>query len=184
MRWISGLIDRILAVIGALAFSQIPLFMLQYHQRLSGHVSELKLQVEIMRQAALQTGKTLDQYTQKFLESSDPDFMHQGDIIHAMISRWQNLSDSMIALHNATPLSRPFVFLSHINLDVVDDTFKSFQMGIPLTIEGLIYALIGLCFGFLTYYLISRLFLSIALFFRGSKNQIAPKNIKNNSPLA
>lgn len=52
IKWIGGLIDRIFAVVGALACLQFPLFLQQYQQHLSGHVVELQIQIQAMQRAA------------------------------------------------------------------------------------------------------------------------------------
>lgn len=68
IKWISSLIDRIFAAVGGVLFSQAPLFMKQYAQQLSGHAAELRFQVDAMKQAASNSGKTLEQFIQKFTE--------------------------------------------------------------------------------------------------------------------
>jgi hypothetical protein len=71
-------------VIGAFVASQIPEFIQQYTQRLAGHVNELYRLLNQMRQVASYSNKTLDQYIQKFITSSDPDFARQGvSAVHA-----------------------------------------------------------------------------------------------------
>lgn len=154
---IGGLLDRIFAVIGALLFSQVPVFMQQYTQRLAGHVAELSIQIEKMRQAASLTGKTLQQYVQKFMSASDPDFARQGVIMNEMTHRWQNLSEGLTAMQNASAVTRPFAFGYHLNLDIFKNTFQSFDLGLVFTVEGFIYALIGIAAGYLAFWSIRKL---------------------------
>ena len=55
-KWSVALFDRMFSVGGAVAFSQLPQFMQQYSQRLSGHINELDRQVNLMQNAAEASG--------------------------------------------------------------------------------------------------------------------------------
>jgi hypothetical protein len=146
-RWISTLLDRIFAVLGALLFAQLPLFMVQYRHVLSGHVNELRTQVEFMRVAAKHSGKTLEQFINKFVSSPDSDFALQGQNMQLMVDRWHQLADSGKALDHASMIERPFVFFYHVNYDLIKETAHGFVFGIPFTIEGAFYALLGIIAG-------------------------------------
>ena len=147
-KWAINMLDRISAVIGALVFSQAPMFMQQYQQQLEGHVAELRIQIEAMRQVALQSGKDLSQFILKFTSSPDLDFSRQGDLMHKMTDRYQDFLQNSLALEQSTAMTRPFVFLSHLNQDIASSTFKTFNLGLEFSIEGLIYALLGIFFGY------------------------------------
>lgn len=174
-KWVGGLIDRIFAAAGGVLFSQAPLFMKQYAQQLSGHAAELRYQVDAMRQAATNSGKTLEQFIQKFVESNDADFMRQGDIMSAMVNRWYNTTDALAALQESSVFTRPFVFLTHMNWDIVKSTWTHYVFGLPFTLEGLVYAIIGIIFGFFVFFAIRKFLVSLWLaikspFMRGNKN--------------
>lgn len=147
--FIRALFDRIFAVIGALLFIQIPLFIQQYSQSLAGHIDELKYQINIMQAAASETGKTLPQYVDKFVQSGDVDFSNQGYIIQAMIERWQSLSNGLSALQQANVFTKPYVFFSNLNFDIARSTLHSYNFGISLSFEGLMYGIIGIFFGYI-----------------------------------
>lgn len=162
-RWISGLVDRIFAAAGGVLFSQAPLYMKQYAQQLSGHAAELRYQVDAMRQAATNSGKTLEQFIQKFVDSNDVDFVRQGDIMSAMVNRWYHTTDALASLQDSTVYSRPFVFMKNMNWDIVKSTWSHYVFGLPFTIEGLIYAVIGIIFGFIIFFGIRKFFLALWL---------------------
>jgi len=157
IKWVGGLLDRLLAVSGALLFSQAPLYMHHYQQQLSGHVNELIYQVDIMRQAASASGKSLAQFIRKFLESTDADFVRQGNIMNDMALRTQKLSDALSTLDSASIFSKPFLFLTHLDLKIAKASYQSFNIGIPLTYEGLTYALMGMGMGFLIFFTLKQL---------------------------
>lgn len=156
LSWVGGFFDRLFSVGGAFIFWQIPLFMQQYQQHLSGRLAELSKYIEQMRHVASLSEKTLDQYVLKFLQSDDVDFSRQGQIIHEMVNRFKDLSESYHALTHATPLTHPWVFLSHMNFDIAKATFATFEWGIPLTTEGLFYALVGMTIGYIIFHAIAR----------------------------
>lgn len=161
IKWISSLIDRIFAAVGGVLFSQAPLFMKQYAQQLSGHAAELRFQVDAMKQAASNSGKTLEQFIQKFTESNDVDFVRQGDIMSAMVNRWYSVTDALAALQDSSVFTRPFAFMRYSNWDIIKSTWSQYVFGLPFTLEGLVYAVIGIIVGFLIFYGIRKFFLSL-----------------------
>jgi len=155
--WLAGLFDRILAAVCALIFAQLPLFMQQYQYQLLGHVAELKIHVNAITNAAHTNGKTLTQYIQRFLENADVDFSKQGELMLNMHNRLETLSQSSLALQQASPLEKPIIFFQTLNLDIASSAIEHFQPGIPLTIEGAIYAFLGVLFGYGSFFCLKRL---------------------------
>lgn len=156
--WFPKLIDRIFALITALIFLQIPLFIQQYTQRLAGHLDELRYQVSLISEVSTQSGKTLQEFISKFVHSADFDFARQGDLMQAMVERLDKLNNSYLGLHHATLLKKPFIFLYYSDWEIVKSTFRSFKVGIPLSIEGIIYGVVGLVVGYFAFTLITRAF--------------------------
>lgn len=157
-KWIINALDRIFAVIGALVFSQAPMFMQQYQQQLAGHVKELQLQIEKMTAVALHSGKSLEAYIEKFTSNADLDFMRQGELMQKMVERYADLSETYLSLNQSSAFTRPFVFMSHIYSDIAASTFKTFNFGLEFSLEGLIYALVGIFMGFSIFAGIKRFF--------------------------
>jgi len=161
LKAIDTLLDRIFAVIGAVIFSQGPAFIQQYTQRLAGIVEELSRHVGKMKKIAEGSGKTLSQYVEKFLQSSDPDFQAQGELIQSMISRLDILQGNLVAIKEASVFTRPFTFLYRLNRELFASTLEDYQLGISITIEGIVYALIGLVVGYGTYTGIRRIVMMV-----------------------
>lgn len=166
LRWIAGLMDRAFAVIGAVVFAQLPLFMQQYTQQLIGRTAELKLQVEAMRNAAAVSGKTLESFINKFITSGDADFVAQGEAMQAMVVRWHDLQDALSAMQQSTLWGRPFAFIYHLNSDAFSSTLSNFRAGLPITIEGGVYALAGICVGYLVFSFLRKAVSALWLVFR------------------
>lgn len=161
MKWLAALLDRLCAVLGAFIFCQFPAFFQQYAQRLGGHFAEVSRQTQEFDRLARQSGKTLHQYIQKFLSNSDPDFARQGEIMQALVQRKHQLSDALMQLNQATPLSRPWAFVSHLQADIAKGTLSDFQPALTLSVEGAIYAFVGLVVGYLAFALIRRLVVAV-----------------------
>jgi hypothetical protein len=151
LNWISGIIDRICVVMGAVILAQTPLLMQQYTQQLIGREAELQLQVTAIRQSAALSGKTLQQLAQKFIENGDVDVVRQGELMLATFDRWHKFSEALLAMQESSLWNRPFVFLYHLNKDIFFSTLQHFKIGLPLTLEGAIYACLGVVLGYLTF---------------------------------
>lgn len=155
---IKGLFDRLFIIIGAFFGSQIPEFMSQYTQRLSGHESELRQLITKLTQIAALSDKNLDQYISKFVASTDPDFAAQGDFMKGVLSRWQDLNITLHSLTESTMWTRPYYFFKYMNYPIADSTYQSFQPGINLTVEGLCYTGLGIFLAFVIYQVMTKLF--------------------------
>ncbi len=145
-------LDRIFAVLGALIFSQAPAFIQQYTQQLAGSVHELRLQVDQIHQIAKNGDLTIADYMAKFKGSSDTLFQAQGDMLEAILNRYASLSEALTNLEGAGWLARPFVFASHFNSDLFLGTFKHFTPAVNISIEGIVWAFIGLLAGYFLYH--------------------------------
>lgn len=153
---IGSLLDRLCIAAGALIGSQIPQFMQQYTQRLAGHIEALQKLVDQLRQIATFSHKTLEQYIQKFRDSSDSDFIYQGDFMQGILTRWQDLHQVLDHLTQSSMWLRPYYFLKDFQPDIAHSTLISFQPGLNLTLEGLCYAGAGMIAGWACYQMISK----------------------------
>lgn len=151
----SKLLSRLLLLCGALLFLQLPLFIHQYKMELVGHVAELRWQVDQMHTIALKGGKNLEQYIDKFLHQSDMDIAHQGALMERTLKRFHRLSRLLAAFESSSTLTRPWVFLSSFQWEIAKSTLHAFSPGIPFSLEGLIYALLGAGLGALLYRLLA-----------------------------
>lgn len=147
-----GLVDRALCVIGTIAFSQIPEFMQQYLQRLGGHLDEARRQLAHFRQIAQQSGITLDALIGQTSTNSDPTVAKLSGVMTEAVARVETLESAQSAIQNAALWERPFVFLRHIDTDIARATWGIFRPAVPTTIEGLIYAALGMLVLLATYH--------------------------------
>jgi len=137
------LIDRILCVAGAVLFSQAPEFMQQYLQRLGGHLAEARRQLAQFEDIARQAGRTVQELAAQYATNADPTVVGMGRLMGDTETRVSALSASEAALRNASVWERPFVFLRHLDSETASGTAGVFKPAVPTTIEGILYALLG-----------------------------------------
>ena len=157
LKWFSRFIERILAVIGAFICIQFPLFIQQYIQQLNARVEELYLIVTLYKNNAMLSNKTIPQLIQKFLNSGDEDFVREGIVMQDLFNRWQQLSESLLSLQESSVWTEPFLFLFTFNKEIFDSTYKTFKWGITFSLEGFIFALIGIAISMSLFYLCKKI---------------------------
>ncbi|NLW59189.1 MAG: DUF2937 family protein [Firmicutes bacterium] len=150
-RLLNGLIDRTIAVLGAVGFAQFPQFFAQYLQRLGGHLAEAQFMLVRYELTAEYFNMTLEEYIATHLQSGHDIFTSSGQLIAELVDRIKTLENSFLALSNATVYTRWWVFLQEFDLQIVKETWSTYTPGIPTTIEGLIYGACGLIVAWLAY---------------------------------
>ncbi|ACB74978.1 DUF2937 family protein [Opitutus terrae] len=139
-----GVLDRVLCVIGTLLFSQAPEFMQQYLQRLGGHLDEARRQLAQFQRVADQSGVTLEQLIRQTSANTDAAVAKLGGVMSHAVSRVQELQTAQTAIQNATIWEKPFVFLRHVDTSIASATWEIYRPAVPTTVEGLVYAAIGM----------------------------------------
>lgn len=150
MRWLKpffsageSLVDRVLCVVGAVFFSQAPEFMQQYLQRLGGHLAEARRQFAQFEEIARQVGKTVKELAAQYAANADPAVVSMGRLVGETESRVSTLASAEAALRDASVWERPFVFLRQLDWEIARGTSSVFKPAVPTTLEGMLYALIG-----------------------------------------
>ncbi len=139
-----GLFDRLLCVLGAVTFSQVPEFMQQYLQRLGGHLDEARRQLDQLRAAAARSGLTLEQLTAHTSAADDPAVARLGGVLRDAAGRVDALAAAENAIRHASMLARPFVFIERLDPGIARATWSIFKPALPTTAEGLVYAFAGI----------------------------------------
>jgi hypothetical protein len=150
------LLDRVLCVAGAVLFSQLPEFMQQYLQRLEGHLDEATLVLSKFKDAAAQSGMSLDQLVAGTAQNPDPSMGKLGGVIRQAIARADELGAADTALRQASALTRPFVFLRHLDVGIARATLAIYRPAVPTTLEGFAYAGFGIILIMALYHLAVR----------------------------
>jgi hypothetical protein len=145
-------LDRVLCVAGAMLFLQAPEFMQQYLQRLGGHLAEAQRRLGEYQAVARDTSQTLDHLIATSKANTDAAIARLGGVMEGAVHRVADLSAAEVAIREASPFTRPFVFLRHADPAIVHDTWTIYQPALPTTVEGLIYAGAGVVVMLAFYY--------------------------------
>jgi hypothetical protein len=151
-----GVLDRILCVVGTVAFSQIPEFIQQYLQRLGGHLDEARRQLGKFEDAAAQSGLTLDRLITQTGSNADAAVAKLGGVMTESVARVEELQAAQTAIVNASIWERPFVFFKNMDSDIARATWQIFKPAIPTTVEGLVYAAVGMLVLLMFYHVVVR----------------------------
>ena len=157
VRFVDSLLDRICAVMGALACAQFPQYVAQYIQRLGGHVDEAARNMEKYQEIAKDVGKSLYQYSQHLLNSQDPAVFKTGQKIAADLERYNQLAAALKDLQDAPAYKKFFVFIQHVDFGIARGAWENFTPGLPVTLEGAAYAAVGIVIGMILYFCVRRL---------------------------
>jgi hypothetical protein len=139
-----GLLDRVLCLLGAVAFCQLPEFIQQYLQRLGGRLDEARLQLSKFEEIAHQSNLTLPQFIARTSANADTAVAKLGGVMQDALDRVASLSRAMDAIQHASLWNKPFVFFSHLDPSIANATLDIYKPAVPTTLEGLLYALAGM----------------------------------------
>ncbi len=143
---LESLFDRLLCLGGAILFSQVPEFIQQYLQRLGGHLDEAQRQLAQLRAAAEASGLTVEQLAGRTEADPDAAIGKLGAVLREAINRVELLSAAEAALRHASLWTKPFVFARVYDRSIARATEQVFRPAVPTTIEGAVYALVGMAF--------------------------------------
>lgn len=142
--WLDGIVDRVLAVAGAVLFSQAPEFFQQYLQRLGGHLDEARRMLAQFERTAGEAGLTLEKFINQTSTNYDPAVARLAGVMKDSLERVQHLAEAFAALRDASAWSRPFVFLRDLDAAIARATWTDYKPAVPTTVEGLLYAAAGM----------------------------------------
>jgi len=142
---LSGLLDRILLVVGVVAGGCIPGFVLQYRQRVGGRLDQVSKDLAPFQEIANQQhGGSLSALVRHHMASTDQTFVGEGMAIQKMIDALASLRDAVAAL-NGDMFHQIAYLARHGDLDIARATWSTFSPTFVLTAESLmIAAVVGL----------------------------------------
>lgn len=153
---VGNLADRILCVVAAIILLQAPIYMNQYQNVLSGAQMESEISYERLRQIAADFEQTLTEYLDELLANDNPKVVANAEADQEQVERYESYSDALESLQSASVMTRPFVFASHYDPAIASAVI--FEPGLPMTMEGFVYALVGIVGMMLLIALIKRIF--------------------------
>ena len=156
LKFLEAVIDRIAAVVGAIVFIQIPAFLVQYQQRLGGHVDELARLIKQFKSAAAKQGITVEKYIELHLNSGINEIKSTGELMTENMERFTDLSLALQNLSESSGVKKLFVFLKSMDFDIFKGTYKDFVPGISFSLDSILYCIVGIIFSMLLYLLIKK----------------------------
>lgn len=154
--FLESLLDRIISVTGAIVFAQMPAFIVQYQQRLGGHVDELKHLINKYKSYAASNNRSLDEYINIHLQSTVKEFASTGQLMTENLSRFNELSKALKELTDSTGLVKLFMFFKNIDIDIYKGTMKNFVPGITFSTDAILYGITGVIIFMSLYWLIKK----------------------------
>ncbi|MEO1451555.1 MAG: DUF2937 family protein [Bacteroidota bacterium] len=150
-----NLVDRLLCVAGAILLAQAPVYMAQYIDVLSGAKAESGIIYDELSALAKSYNLDLESYLDKL--ASNPDQMVRDNIAvqQSAVERHERYVEAFDAITNASIWTRPFRFMQHADPTISQAVV--FEPGLPLTVEGGVYALVGVLLVMLILGLIRRI---------------------------
>lgn len=143
MRLLLRLPSVIFALVIAATSAQFPEFVQQYSQRLGGAVDELAAFVRRFDQDARASGLDRQQAVERYRVQNDAFLDLRGAAVAETIARYEFLNAHKREIDQAGPAGRLIVFTSDYQPDIAKRTLEDFEPALPVTIEGLAFALAG-----------------------------------------
>lgn len=143
----AGLIDRCLFTCVFIIGVQLPEFIQQYSQRLSGHLNEALMQLNEFQLIADRHFKgDLSSMIEKYLVNREPSIKETANIIVNTSRRASDLQAHLFNLEETEYIKRVFYFITEYDISMAQATLQQFQLAIPLNLSALLTgAIFALC---------------------------------------
>lgn len=138
---VGNLVDRLLCVAGAIVLAQAPVYMAQYVDVLSGAKAESGIMYEELSGLAKSYNLDLETYLDKLAANPDPMVRDNVAVQQSAVARHEKYVAAFDAITGASIWTRPFRFMQHADPTISQAVV--FEPGLPLTMEGGVYALVG-----------------------------------------
>jgi hypothetical protein len=140
MAFLRGLLDRLLLVTAVVCGGLVPGYIAQYQQRLGGRLDQARLDLEPWQKIADQYYQgDIQRLIQYHLDSADPTFHSEGNVIHSLLATVQQLQAAVDALH--TDLFHQAGYLAlHADAGLVRATFSDWVPTFALSAQGILFA--------------------------------------------
>ncbi|WDE09593.1 DUF2937 family protein [Thalassomonas haliotis] len=137
-KMLATLIDRCLFTVFFILGLQLPEFMQQYMQRLSGHLHEAHYQLDQFQAIAdSQFQGNLQALIERYQSNSDNVFQQTGQMIENLVLRIDGFNQSLTNLQQGDYLNRLYYFVTQIDPELATATLKQYQLAVPLDMHAL-----------------------------------------------
>ena len=146
-RLVAGLSERIIAVLFAVAAAQFPIYYAAYSNTLAGAKLEAQARYQELEREAAQLQLSVEQFIEHHETNADDVFRASGRIHRTTLEHYLRYTAMDAALRTVPIWQRPLALAQ--NFDPQLNAVTAFAPGLPLTLEGAAYALIGLLLAWL-----------------------------------
>ncbi len=142
MKVVRGLLDRLILLAAVVAASCIPSFIAQYRQRLGGRLDQVLADLSPFQTIANRSfGGDLSALIRYHLASRDATFHQEGQALQQLIDAAARLRAAAQGLD--TDLAHQCLYLlRHPDTQLLGATWRIYQPGFTLTVQGIEFALI------------------------------------------
>lgn len=143
-------------MVAALVLLQAPIYMNQYQNVLAGAQQEAERSFDRLREIAAGFDQTLDDYLAELLANDNPKVVANATEDQEKLDRYYGYTSALEGFEQASVFTRPFVFLRWYDPALASAVV--FQAGLPITMEGFVYALLGILLMMLFIGLVKKIF--------------------------
>jgi len=141
MKFLGGILDRIVLLVAVVAAGCVPSFIAQYRQRLGGRLDQVLADLAPFQAIADRShGGSLDELIRYHLQSGDATFHQEGAALQAMVEAAARLR-SMLSALDTDVLHQSAYLLLHHDTTVLRATWGAYQPGFTLDLSGAVFAL-------------------------------------------
>ena len=136
-KMLATLIDRCLFTLFFILGIQLPEFMQQYMQRLSGHLHEAHYQLgQFQAIADNQFQGNLLALIERYQSNGDEVFRQTGHMVENLMQRIEGFNLSLNHLQQGDYLNRLYYFITEIDPELAAATLEQYQLAVPLDIDA------------------------------------------------
>lgn len=147
--FVGSVAERIVVFFTALLLSQAPQYMNLYLNVLAGSKATYEKSVKEISEKAAELEMSTKQFIEDLVKSQSQAAKKSGELHQNQITNLEKAKKAFDAIKNASAFSRPFVFIKHVDWALAKNV--QFQPAFPLTLEALIYVIVGIILGMLLY---------------------------------
>lgn len=138
MFFITRLFDHFVFTVSFLIGVQLPEFIQQYTQLISGKLAEANYHLQKFQSVAdIHFNGEITTLIRHYLNNIDPAIKHTGSIASDVFSRVEVYNNQLLLLSNGSYLDKVYYFIKYIDIESAQLTLQNYQLAIPLTLEAL-----------------------------------------------
>jgi|GEM_PF-2010801 len=142
-----SLADRVICVVMAIILAQGPIYTNQYLNVLSGALKEATINYNEIKEKAKENSLSVPAYIDRHVNSTEEIFRDTGEVLEKSVKRYDRYNEAFTAISASNVFMRPVNLITHFDPKLNEAV--QFEPGVPVTMEGLGYAVIGILFGLL-----------------------------------